>query len=145
RDRQEGWTESPGAHRERQAGVITTYIDGTQSERGSARERTKRAFDPIPITIHPRFPLTRLGPDLSSAAVRGNRALRPPCTDERTTGVVVEGRVVDDITAPLVAGEWEDITAYLRTALPDAVEPYRLCQRTRGRLWKVTPQCMIVA
>ena len=95
-------------------------------------------------TIHPRFPLTRLGPDLSSAAVRGNRALRPPCTDERTTGVVVEGRVVDDITAPLVAVEWEDITAYSRTALPDDFEPYRLRKLTCGLLWKDTPEYIVV-
>jgi hypothetical protein len=108
------------------------------------RARDCAAFDPIPITIHPRFPLTRLPPDLSSPPVRGDRDFASPCTDERTTGEVVEGRVVDEITAPLVAVEWEDITAYSRTALPDDFEPYRLRKLTCGLLWKDTAEYIVV-
>ena len=103
-----------------------------------------RATDPIPIGIHPRFPLTRIGAELSSPAVRGNVAPTVLCTDERTTGEVVEGRVLDDISAPLVAVEWEDITAYSRTALPDDFEPYRLRKLTCGLLWKETADYVVV-
>ena len=100
--------------------------------------------DPIPIAIHPRFPLTQMGAELSSPAVRGNVVRTKTCTDERTTGEVVEGRVVDEISAPLVAVEWEDITAYSRTALPDDFEPYRLRKLTCGLLWKETADYVVV-
>ena len=46
---------------------------------------------------------------------------------------------MDAVTAPLVAVEWEDITAYSRTALPEDFEPYRLRKLTCGLLWKDTP------
>jgi hypothetical protein len=58
--------------------------------------------------------------------------------------VVVEGRYVDEISAPLVAVEWEDITAYSRTALPEDFEQYRLRKLTCGLLWKDTPEYVVV-
>ena len=57
---------------------------------------------------------------------------------------VVEGRAVDQVAAPLVAVEWEDITAYSRTALPEDFEPYRLRKLTCGLLWKDTPEYVVV-
>jgi hypothetical protein len=102
------------------------------------------AVDPIPITIHPRFPLTRKRGAVSSRAVRRGVDVTLRCTDERTTDEVVEGRVLDEITAPLVAVEWEDITAYSRTALPEDFEPYRLRKLTCGLLWKDTPEYVVV-
>jgi hypothetical protein len=35
-----------------------------------------------------------------------------------------------------VAVEWEDITSYTRTSIPDDFEPYRLRKLTCGVLWK---------
>jgi hypothetical protein len=51
---------------------------------------------------------------------------------------------VDQLGAALVAVEWEDITAYTRTALPDDFEPYRLRKLTCGLLWKETPDYIVV-
>jgi hypothetical protein len=51
---------------------------------------------------------------------------------------------VDQVAAPLVAVEWEDITAYSRTALPEDFEPYRLRKLTCGLLWKDTPEYVVV-
>jgi len=49
------------------------------------------------------------------------------------------------VTAPrLVAVEWEDITAYSRTAIPDDFEPFRLRKLTCGLLWKDTPEYVVV-
>jgi len=48
------------------------------------------------------------------------------------------------VTAPLVAVEWEDITAYSRTALPEDFEPYRLRKLTCGLLWKDTAEYVVV-
>ena len=45
---------------------------------------------------------------------------------------------VDRLGAALVAVEWEDITAYTRTAIPEDFEPYRLRKLTCGMLWKET-------
>jgi hypothetical protein len=81
---------------------------------------------------------------VSCGAVRRDDLRTSRCTDERTTGEVVEGRFVDEITAPLVAVEWEDITAYSRTALPEDFEPYRLRKLTCGLLWKDTPEYVVV-
>ncbi len=44
----------------------------------------------------------------------------------------------------LVAVEWEDITAYARTALPDDFEPYRLMKLTCGLLWKETDDYVVI-
>jgi len=44
----------------------------------------------------------------------------------------------------LVAVEWEDITAYSRTALPEDFEPYRLRKLTCGLLWKDTSEYIVV-
>ncbi|HKY50600.1 MAG TPA: hypothetical protein VJP45_05035 [Candidatus Limnocylindria bacterium] len=52
------------------------------------------------------------------------------------------GRVNAD--TPLVAVEWEDITAYSRTAIPDDFEPYRLRKLTCGMLWKDTSEYVVV-
>lgn len=51
---------------------------------------------------------------------------------------------VDRLGAALVAVEWEDITAYTRTALPDDFEPYRLRKLTCGMLWKETADYIVV-
>ena len=45
---------------------------------------------------------------------------------------------------PLVAVEWEDITAYSRTALPEDFEPYRLRKLTCGMLWKETTEYVVI-
>jgi hypothetical protein len=44
----------------------------------------------------------------------------------------------------LVAVEWEDITAYSRTAIPDDFEPYRLRKLTCGILWKETDEYVVI-
>ena len=51
---------------------------------------------------------------------------------------------VDRLGNALVAVEWEDITAYTRTALPDDFEPYRLRKLTCGMLWKETADYIVV-
>ena len=51
---------------------------------------------------------------------------------------------VDRLDAALVAVEWEDITAYTRTALPDDFETYRLRKLTCGLLWKETADYIVV-
>ena len=48
------------------------------------------------------------------------------------------------VTAPLVAVEWEDITAYSRTAIPEDFEPYRLRKLTCGLLWKEHSDYIVV-
>lgn len=55
-----------------------------------------------------------------------------------------EGKGLDEITSPLVAVEWEDITAYSRTALPEDFESYRLRKLTCGLLWKETEEYIVV-
>ena len=45
---------------------------------------------------------------------------------------------------PLVAVEWEDITAYSRTAIPEDFEPYRLRKLTCGMLWKDTTEYVVI-
>jgi len=105
---------------------------------------TLGAHDPIPITIHPRFPLTRMGRSISSRSVRVGPVPEAPCTEKRTTARVVEGRTVDQVAAPLVAVEWEDITAYSRTALPEDFESYRLRKLTCGLLWKETSEYVVI-
>ena len=51
---------------------------------------------------------------------------------------------MDAHSAPLVAVEWEDITAYSRTAIPEDFEPYRLRKMTCGILWKETDEFVVV-
>jgi hypothetical protein len=85
-----------------------------------------------------------MGRSISFRPVRGGSDLEPRCTEKRTTPVVVEGRAVDQVAAPLVAVEWEDITAYSRTALPEDFEAYRLRKLTCGLLWKETPEYIVV-
>ena len=72
--------------------------------------------------------------------------MRISCTDERTLARSARRRsTVDDrVSAPLVAVEWEDITAYSRTALPDDFEAYRLRKLTCGLLWKETDEYVVV-
>jgi len=48
------------------------------------------------------------------------------------------------VTAPLVAVEWEDITAYSRTAIPEDFEAYRLRKLTCGLLWKDTAEYVVI-
>lgn len=53
--------------------------------------------------------------------------------------------MLDEVAgAALVAVEWEDITAYTRTAIPEDFEPYRLRKLTCGLLWKDTPEYIVV-
>jgi hypothetical protein len=54
------------------------------------------------------------------------------------------GEGVDVDSAQLVAVEWEDITAYSRTAIPDDFEPFRLRKLTCGILWKETDDYVVV-
>lgn len=51
---------------------------------------------------------------------------------------------LDVESAQLVAVEWEDITAYSRTAIPDDFEPYRLRKLTCGIMWKETEEYVVV-
>lgn len=85
-----------------------------------------------------------MGGSISFRPVREEADLRPSCTEKRTTRGVVEGRAVDQVAAPLVAVEWEDITAYSRTALPEDFEPYRLRKLTCGLLWKETAEYIVI-
>lgn len=62
-------------------------------------------------------------------------------TDPVTTR---RGKKLDAVGAPLVAVEWEDITAYSRTAIPDDFEAYRLRKLTCGILWKETDEYIVV-
>jgi hypothetical protein len=48
------------------------------------------------------------------------------------------------VASQLVAVEWEDITAYSRTAIPEDFEPFRLRKLTCGLLWKDTPEYIVV-
>ena len=45
---------------------------------------------------------------------------------------------------PVVAVEWEDITAYSRTAIPDDFEGLRLRKLTCGILWKETDDYVVI-
>ena len=51
---------------------------------------------------------------------------------------------VDHLGSALVAVEWEDVTAYTRTAIPDDFEQYRLRKLTCGILWKETAEYIVV-
>ena len=51
---------------------------------------------------------------------------------------------VDRLGTALVAVEWEDITAYTRTAIPEDFEPYRLRKLTCGLLRKDTDDYIVV-
>jgi hypothetical protein len=91
-------------------------------------------------------PLTRQWRLIESATVRERDDDDRFCTDNRTLrrrtkGKALEGRPSD---TPLVAVEWEDITAYSRTAIPEDFEPYRLRKLTCGLLWKETPEYVVV-
>jgi hypothetical protein len=55
----------------------------------------------------------------------------------------LDGGTVNSDT-PLVAVEWEDITAYSRTAIPEDFEPYRLRKLTCGMLWKETAEYVVI-
>ena len=69
------------------------------------------------------------------------------CTDVRTPlGRSREGKALDEMLAarPLVAVEWEDITAYSRTAIPEDFESFRLRKLTCGILWKETDEYVVV-
>ena len=54
------------------------------------------------------------------------------------------GKALELVAGPLVAVEWEDITAYSRTAIPDDFEAYRLRKLTCGILWKETAEYVVV-
>lgn len=48
------------------------------------------------------------------------------------------------VPTQLVAVEWEDITAYSRTAIPEDFESFRLHKLTCGILWKDMPEYVVV-
>jgi hypothetical protein len=50
----------------------------------------------------------------------------------------------EPVTNRMVAVEWEDITAYSRTAIPEDFEPFRLRKLTCGLLWKDTPEYVVI-
>jgi hypothetical protein len=50
----------------------------------------------------------------------------------------------EPVSNRMVAVEWEDITAYSRTAIPDDFEPFRLRKLTCGLLWKDTPEYVVI-
>src|SRR5206468_796132 len=76
-------------------------------------------------------PLTRRWRIVSSRSVRERDEESRLCTDIRTARFLARARekALDGDTVrsdtPLVAVEWEDITAYSRTAIPEDFEPYR--------------------
>ena len=95
-------------------------------------------------------PLTRRLQIVSSKTVREHDEIARSCTDIRTARLrtrarekALDGGTVSSDT-PLVAVEWEDITAYSRTAIPDDFEPYRLRKLTCGMLWKDTTEYVVI-
>ncbi len=96
------------------------------------------------------IPLTRRWQIVSSETVREGDEISRSCTDIRTPRIrrrarekALDGGTVSSDT-PLVAVEWEDITAYSRTAIPDDFEPYRLRKLTCGMLWKDTTEYVVI-
>src|SRR6266542_2000369 len=86
------------------------------------------------MTTTTPIPLTRRWRIVSSPTVRERDDAPHSCTGNRTArargveGKSLEGKVGTD--TPYVAVEWEDITAYSRTAIPEDFEPYRLRKLT---------------
>ncbi len=68
------------------------------------------------------------------------------CTDGRTApGRLGEEEALDEVAdRPLVAVEWEDVTAYTRAAIPEDFEGYRLRKLTCGILWTETDDYVVV-
>ena len=69
------------------------------------------------------------------------------CTGQRTPlGRSGEEEALDEQLGdrPLVAVEWEDITAYSRTAIPEDFESFRLLKLTCGILWRETDDYVVV-
>src|SRR5712692_3038098 len=96
------------------------------------------------------IPLTRRWQIVSSETVREGDEISRSCTDIRTPRIrrpvrekALDGGTVSSDT-PLVAVEWEDITAYSRTAIPDDFEPYRLRKLTCGMLWRDTTEYVVI-
>ena len=95
-------------------------------------------------------PLTRRWRIVSSRTVRDREQEALSCTEIRTARsrsrarekALDVGAVNSD--TPLVAVEWEDITAYSRTAIPEDFEPYRLRKLTCGMLWKDTTEYVVI-
>src|SRR5688572_14288001 len=96
-------------------------------------------------------PLTRRWRLISSPTVRERDESPLACTEMRTQRSrirarekkALDGGTVNSDT-PLVAVEWEDITAYSRTAIPEDFEPYRLRKLTCGMLWKDTTEYVVI-
>jgi len=56
-----------------------------------------------------------------------------------------EEEALDEVAdRPLVAVEWEDVTAYTRAAIPEDFEGYRLRKLTCGILWTETDDYVVV-
>ena len=96
------------------------------------------------------IPLTRRWRIVSSPTVRERDEFDRSCTERRTAArrATREKKALDggrgNGDTPLVAVEWEDITAYSRTAIPDDFEPYRLRKLTCGMLWKDTSEYVVI-
>jgi hypothetical protein len=62
------------------------------------------------------------------------------------TRAAQRGKALDTEALParIVAVEWEDITAYSRTAIPEDFESFRLRKLTCGLLWKETTEYVVV-
>jgi hypothetical protein len=104
--------------------------------------------EPTPM---PFAPLTRRLRIVSSRTVRERDERSPSCTEMRTEQRRIRAREKKALDGgklnsdtPLVAVEWEDITAYSRTAIPDDFEPYRLRKLTCGMLWKDTTEYVVI-
>ena len=95
-------------------------------------------------------PLTRRWRIVSSPTVRERDEFECSCTERRTapSRVSTREKALDggrgNGDTPLVAVEWEDITAYSRTAIPEDFEPYRLRKLTCGMLWKDTSEYVVI-
>src|SRR5438093_13154062 len=95
-------------------------------------------------------PLTRRWRIVSSRSVRERDEESRTCTDIRTARFRAQARekALDGDTVrsdtPLVAVEWEDITAYSRTAIPEDFEPYRLRKLTCEMLGKDTTEYIVI-
>src|SRR2546430_964584 len=101
----------------------------------------------VDIAFRPSEPLTRRWRLISSPAVREMVGESRSYTDDRTGQHHARGKALNEqgrAPTQLVAVEWEDITAYSRTALPEDFEPYRLRKLTCGLLWKDTPEYVVV-
>src|SRR6266542_727723 len=135
-DRQEGRPEGRRAHRARPAGELSSFVDGAESEQAGSGERVIALSTYQSRAIRASGALTPERAFVSSVPVRERLHEAASCTGERTALARSARRgkldAVDRLGTALVAVEWEDITAYTRTAIPEDFEQYRLRKLTCG-------------